>query len=78
MNRQSITTLYTSSYVYDHTIGVINPALDPYELVNAMNERLAYSKFGMSLGEMNADMDCMIGASYHDKPKGITQQLEEC
>ena len=63
-----------NSYLSDLTIAAINPALDHYQLANAMNERLAYSKLGMVLGELNSTSDSVIGAIYQSKPKGITPE----
>lgn len=58
----------------DQVIAAINPALDETQMANAMNERLAYSKFGMALGEHGSDPDFVVGAAHHDKPKGITPE----
>ena len=63
-----------NSYLSDLTIAAINPALDHYQLANTMHERLAYSKLGMVLGELNSTSDSVIGAIYQSKPKGITPE----
>jgi hypothetical protein len=53
-----------------------NEILDPNELKKALNERLAYSKFGMSIGDLSVnDLDVReIFAAHQDKPKGITKE----
>ena len=58
----------------DQTIGAINPIFDPGMLANALNDRLSLSKLGMAVGCVTADESYTIGASYHDKPKGITPE----
>ena len=63
-----------NSYLSDLTIAAINPALDHYQLANAMNKRLAYSKLEMALGELNSTSDSVIGATHQSKPKGITPE----
>ena len=60
--------------IWDNTIAAINPALDPHEMANAMNERLCFSKLGMSVGSMVADPGFVVGATHQDKPKGISPE----
>ena len=58
----------------DQVIGAVNPIYDEYELANALNDRCTFSKFAMSVGSMTSEPDFVIGASHHDKPKGITPE----
>ena len=53
-----------------------NETLDPEEFIDAINERLAYSKFGMSVGALSGEDfdDFEIFAAHQDKPKGITKE----
>ena len=53
-----------------------NETLDPDAFVESINERLAYSKFGMSVGALSgADYkDMEIFAAHQDKAKGITKE----
>lgn len=59
-------------HLFDQTIAAINPLLDQEEMAKAMNDRYSFSKLGMFVGALDSDPHFVIGASHHDKPKGIT------
>ena len=44
------------------------------DMANALNDRVALTKFATKLGVMIPDYEHVIGAVHHDKPKGITPE----
>ena len=52
----------------------INELLTPEGLANCLNERAAFGKFAMAAGCTTSEPDFVVGASYVDRPKGITPE----